>query len=217
MRVIGLSWTDWKTPWSSSTDENYVGTVGQLRKHLEEVLEEESNLHRRGELPSKEEALAAECPAPQFRRKSFKSLGTPTVQAAELADDKVDISPEEVLAAALERRRELEAQGEIDWVSDRQPYPTGQGPVPNKALIGKKIEVRWRYRHVTTGEPVYIWCEGEVVQVSIISDWKILHAHLIRVVLTPTIHTLLVCRWLTAKRTGQRSDAKRFCPLVRFR
>mmetsp|Transcript_48591 Transcript_48591/g.120490 ORF Transcript_48591/g.120490 Transcript_48591/m.120490 type:complete len:98 (-) Transcript_48591:171-464(-) len=67
MRVIGLSWTDWKTPWSSSTDEN-VGTVGQLRKHLEEVLEEESNLRRRGELPSKEEAslsegaLAAECP-----------------------------------------------------------------------------------------------------------------------------------------------------------
>jgi len=26
------------------------------------------------------------------------------------------------------------------------------------------LEVRWRYRHKDTGKPVYIWCEGEVVQ-----------------------------------------------------
>lgn len=25
--------------------------------------------------------------------------------------------------------------------------------------------MRWRYRHKTTGEPVYIWCQGEVIQV----------------------------------------------------
>ncbi|KAL1525764.1 hypothetical protein AB1Y20_020607 [Prymnesium parvum] len=78
--------------------------------------------------------------------------------------DRTEISPEELIAAAQRRRDELEAQGEIDWVADRQPYATGQGPIPDKALNGKMLEVRWRYRHKTTGEPVYIWCEGEVVQ-----------------------------------------------------
>ncbi|KAL1495117.1 hypothetical protein AB1Y20_016984 [Prymnesium parvum] len=30
-------------------------------------------------------------------------------------------------------------------------------------LLGKKLEVRWRYTSTTTGLPVYMWCEGEVV------------------------------------------------------
>lgn len=91
------------------------------------------------------------------------------MQALELSNDEVDLTSEDVLAVAQKRRAELEAAGEIDWVSDRQPYPTGQGPTPGKDLIGKKLEVRWRYRHVETGEPVYIWCEGEVVQVLYLS------------------------------------------------
>lgn len=60
------------------------------------------------------------------KRKTFKSLGTPTVQAGELSSDRIDITPEEAAAAAQRRRTELEVQGEIDWVADRQPYPTGQ-------------------------------------------------------------------------------------------
>lgn len=32
--------------------------------------------------------------------------------------------------------------------------------------MGKKLEVRWRYTNTDTGEPVYIWAEGEVVQVA---------------------------------------------------
>jgi len=64
-----------------------------------------------------------------LERKTFKSLGTPTVQATELSNDAIDLTPEEVLAAALTRRAELEAAGEIDWVSDRQPFPSGQGPL----------------------------------------------------------------------------------------
>lgn len=154
MRVVGLSWSEWATPWSSSKDEQ-VGTIGQLTAHMQEVLAREASLKERGELPSKtkasanENALADECPAPQFKRKTFKSLGTPTVQATELANDIVDITPEEALHGARKRRAELEAAGEIDWVSDRQPFPTGQGPFPGKDLIGKKIEVRWRYHHST--------------------------------------------------------------------
>lgn len=197
MRTIGLSWTDWNTPWSSSTDEN-VGTVSQLQDHLAEVIKEERALAQRGLLPSKEralqsaEALSEECPAPQLKRKTFKALGTPTVQAGELCADKIDLSPEQITAAAQRRRVELEMRGEIDWVADRQPYATGQErystvasmcvtvehahslqltPSPLcvfiRALVGKMLEVRWRYRHKTTGEPVYIWCEGEVVQVCV--------------------------------------------------
>jgi hypothetical protein len=171
MRVVGLSWSDWATPWSSSKDEQ-VGTVAQLVAHLKQVLAVENKLRACDELPCKEralrsaDALAEECPAPQLKRKTFKSLGTPTVQADALSDDKIELSPGEALAAAQARRAELEAAGEIDWVHDRQPFNTGQGPIPDKKLIGKRLEVRWRYKHVESGEPVYIWCEGEVVQVS---------------------------------------------------
>lgn len=78
MRSIGLSWTDWNTPWSSSVDQ-YTGTVEQLRNHLKEVLAEERSLEQRGLLPSKPRALAssgglkAECPPPQLKRKTFKA------------------------------------------------------------------------------------------------------------------------------------------------
>lgn len=131
MRVVGLSWSDWRTPWSSSNDE-YVGSEDQLRTHLKAVLKEEEELEKRGLLPSKSralaspEALVAECPAPQLRRKTYKSLGTPTVQAGELSNNKTELDPEAIAAAAARRRRELELQGEIDWVADRQPYQTGQ-------------------------------------------------------------------------------------------
>lgn len=131
MRTVGLSWTDWKTPWSSSNDE-HIGSVEQLTTHLKEVLKEEQTLEQRGLLPCKERALEsrenfmAECPPPQLKRKTFKTLGTPTVQAGELCADRIEITPEEAAAAAQRRREELELQGEIDWVGDRQPYPTGQ-------------------------------------------------------------------------------------------
>lgn len=131
MRSVGLSWTDWHTPWSSSKDE-YVGSEQQLLSHLKEVINEETSLEQRGLLPSKEKALQssadllAECPPPQLKRKTFKSLGTPTVQATELSADKIDLSSEEIAAAAKKRREELELRGEIDWVADRQPYPTAQ-------------------------------------------------------------------------------------------
>ena len=108
MRVSGLSWVEWKTPWSSSIDK-HIGTVQQLKAHLKEVLDEERQLLQEGELPCKvralscAEAMSRECPAPQLKRKTFKSLGTPTVQADELSSDRSMLSREELLAAA-ERR-----------------------------------------------------------------------------------------------------------------
>lgn len=131
MRCVGLSWTDWKTPWSSSSDES-VGTVAHLCDHLKEVIAHEEALDARGMLPSKEhalesvDALKAECPAPQMRRKTFKALGTPTVQADALSNERIQLSADELASKAQRRRIELENAGEIDWVADRQPYPTGQ-------------------------------------------------------------------------------------------
>lgn len=166
MRVIGLSWNDVKTPWSSASDEE-IGTVVQLTEHLkDEILVREAAQRRSGELPSKVGTPEENCPAPLLQRKTFKTLGTPTVQADRLCYAmKAEPSSEEKLHAAKTRRTELEERGELDWVSDRQPYPTGQGPVPNSDLLGKTLEVRWRYYHKDTAEPIYIWCEGEVVQV----------------------------------------------------
>lgn len=137
MRTIGLSWTEWKTPWSSSTDED-VGTVDQLRAHLKEVLAAEEDLSQRGMLPSRArglesvEGLKEQCPAPLFQRKTFKALGTPTVQADSLSADRTEISPSELVAQAERRRAELEAAGEIDWVCDRQPFAAGQVNQPFK-------------------------------------------------------------------------------------
>lgn len=51
-----------------------------------------------------------------------------------------------------------------------------QGPVPDKALVGKMLEVRWRYWHKTTGQPVYMWCEGEVVQVRVLVRPAVAHS-----------------------------------------
>ena len=59
-----------------------------------------------------------ECPAPQLKRKNFKSIGTLTVQANALSHDNIKLRPGEVLAAAQQRRAELEGAGEIDWVHD---------------------------------------------------------------------------------------------------
>ena len=97
-------------------------------------------------------------------RKTFKQLGTPTVQANALSDLRIELTSEELHAAAVKRRQALEVQGVIDWVQDRQPK---EGTVPlDNSLVGAMLEVRWRYRHKVTGKPIYIWCTGEVLQVA---------------------------------------------------
>lgn len=155
MRSIGLSWTEFTGQWSSSKDED-IGTVPQLTEHLNTILKFEADKRRKNELP-------ADCPAPQMKRKTFKSLGTPTVQADALSDDRTTLTPDQARAEAVSRRRDLELRGEIDWLGDRQP-DVKDVPLDN-SLVGVGIEVRWRYYHSETGEPVYIWAPGEVVQV----------------------------------------------------
>lgn len=100
-----------------------------------------------------------------MQRKTFKALGTPTVQADALSDERIELTAEQILAAARKKPLELETQGEIDFVCDRQL--DAKDVTLNDSLVGVGLEVRWRYRHKDTGEPIYIWVTGEVVQACI--------------------------------------------------
>ena len=161
MRVVGFSWTEFKTSWSSGADE-HVGTIEQLTGHLKEVIETENERDDAGELPT------SAC-APIMNRKAFKPLGTLTKQAATLTSPFVELSEEQLLARVQARHIQLQAAGEIDDLEDSQPLVEP----PLASLIGWKIEVRWRYWRATTEEErrkksaqkkaEYIWAEGEVV------------------------------------------------------
>ena len=58
---------------------------------------------------------------PVMKRKSFKELGTPTAQAAALADKVLSLPEAELLQRAEARRQELVEAGELDEVADNQP------------------------------------------------------------------------------------------------
>ena len=109
---------------------------------------------------------------PQMRRKTFKELGTPTLQATELADKVLEVPAYNLLEQAREMRQRLIDSGEIDEVGDNQPE---YAPPCNSSLIGAQLEIRWRYWAAVndpTGKDkrkkkaVDIWCEGEVVQIA---------------------------------------------------
>jgi hypothetical protein len=91
--VIGFGWVEYKTQWSSGRDEG-VGSVGDLIGQLKEILEAQAD-----------RAVPEAAVAPIMQRKTFKELGTPTVQAEQLAHQRLSLSEEELLAAA-ERERE---------------------------------------------------------------------------------------------------------------
>lgn len=60
-------------------------------------------------------------------RRLKQALGAPTVQANALSAVRTHIiTADDLVAQAVRRRAELEAARGIDWVSDRQPYPTGR-------------------------------------------------------------------------------------------
>ena len=110
---------------------------------------------------------------PVMKRKSFKELGTPTVQAAELADTIKELTPDELLERAEAKRAALEEAGDIDRVADQNP----EHPPQHHVLVGKWLEICWRYwRPPTAAEKAKgdkrkkiatkIWCACEVMQIA---------------------------------------------------
>ena len=73
MRTRGLQWIEFRTKWGSKLDDE-VGTVPELTGHLKLILQTEKQRRDAGELPDS-------APAPVFKRKTWKELGTPTAQA----------------------------------------------------------------------------------------------------------------------------------------
>ena len=161
MRVIGLGFDQFKTNWSSSKDAE-IGSVVDLSAHLKEILMEEEELRVEGKLPDA-------AVVPTMRRKTFKELGTATPQAVELAGQCLELPLDELLKRAETERERLEALGELDSTADVMPK---DAPPCNESLIGKELEIRWRYwRPAKEGErgkkkAVDIWCVGEVVSVA---------------------------------------------------
>ena len=159
MRTRGLQWVEFKTAWSSGADEE-IGTVEDLTGHLKEILAEEAEQRAAGELPK-------EAPAPIFKRKTFKELGTPTPQAVELAQLHTELSPEQLREAAERERERLEERGEISREEDLQ----GDDAPSFTSLIDVDVDIRWRYwvkdpSRKSGRRSQYIWCTGRVVEVA---------------------------------------------------
>ena len=163
MRTRGLQWTEFATKWSSGKDET-VGSFHELRRHLLEILQVEAARRAANELP-----LYA--PAPQAKRKTLKQLGTVSAQGKAFLEKHEEIPPDELRRLAERERERLEEAGEISIVSDAQP----EKPPAFNTLLGKEIEIRWRYweRCDPSTDPrgrskkqVFIWCAGLVTEIA---------------------------------------------------
>ena len=104
-------------------------------------------------------------------KREVRQLGTPTEQAGTLASEVKSFSDEELLELAIARRQELEDAGEIAYAADNAPLDAP----PAHTLVGKWVEVCWRYWAPVEGETAAgkpkrkqekLWCEAEVVQVA---------------------------------------------------
>ena len=154
MRVIGLGWEQFATSWSSSADNN-IGTVSHLQLLLvEKILPYETNLRNKNELPDVAE------PTQGKKALVLKKLGTTDEDFVEI-ESKVHLSSDEIqklIDAEMQRRVESGIQDEVEYV---QPL---QAPKFTQALVGKRLEICWRY--FLNGEPQLIWTPVRVARVA---------------------------------------------------
>eukprot|EP00965_Chrysotila_dentata_P177870 5875061-Pleurochrysis_carterae.AAC.1 len=126
MRVLGLGLAEHAIPSSTGGRQR---SNDELLDALAKALKAEAQLRANGALP-------AEAAAPRMKNKSFKQLGTPTVDAEELAEvEEIDL--EKPQASATAARGTEEAELHTDAVQDRQP---SEPPPLDARLIGRKIE-----------------------------------------------------------------------------
>ena len=152
MRVLGCGMTQFSTQWSSSSDVR-IGTVEHLRDVLDEITRALKRLKK----------LPTEAAQPQFLAREDRPLGTADA-------DVLDIESRALFSAAeLERKAELAVErrreaGISDSVEDMQPL---RAPAFDKALVGKRLEVLWKYFDKDNGnKPTLIWATGHVVQIA---------------------------------------------------
>jgi hypothetical protein len=154
MRTIGLGWDQFKTKWSSKTDPT-IGTAVHLRSLLGEILTHEITERRLKQLPT-------EAAPPQYAATDLGQLGTADADALAIQSKSL-FSKEELDAkaeAAVERR---EAAGISDSVELMQQQ---DAPAFNQKLVGKQLEVLWKYFDKDTNEPMLIWATGRVKRIA---------------------------------------------------
>ena len=154
MRVLGCGWTQYATRWSSSSDVR-IGTVTHLKALLLEIIVEEKSLTRLQQLP-------IEAAPPHHQMRDLGQLGTADADA--LALEQRSLFSADELHAKMEKevQRRLEA-----GISD--PVEDMCGDLPpafDQQLVGKRIEVLWRYFNKDTKEPQLIWATGRVAKVA---------------------------------------------------
>ena len=159
MRVLGCGWTQYQTRWSSSKDSR-IGTVAHLHALLEEIVLEERS---RGRFtPGTEKGLPTEPAPPHHQSADLGQLGTPDADAVEITKRTL-FSAEDLEAkaeAAIQRRQ---AAGVADKVERMQPK---EAPAFDQALVGKRLEVLWKYFDKDSNKTHMIWSTGTVKRVA---------------------------------------------------
>ena len=162
MRVLGCGWTQFATRWSSNKDSR-IGTVAHLTKLLEEIIDEE--VARSRFTAGTERGLPKEAAPPQGEWQDSAQLGTLDADAQQVRRA-TQFSREQLeVMAQKEMQRRVEA-GIADEVETQQPL---EAPAFDQQLVGKRIEVLWRYWEDTADGskvPHYIWSPGTVKRVA---------------------------------------------------
>ena len=159
MRVLGLGWTQYATRWSSNKNAR-IGTVAHLTELLEEIIEEEKSRERF--TAGTERGLPKEPAPPQGEWRDAKQLGTLDADA-QTVRSQARFSAEQLEQLAQKEMQRRVAAGISDDVEARQPE---RAPEFDQQLVGKRLEVLWKYLDKNTEQPHYIWCTGRVVRIA---------------------------------------------------
>jgi len=153
MRVIGFGWNQFKTKWSAKSDPT-IGTVAHLRALLIDNILPHEHAERR--------QLPTEAAPPHFTAKDLGQLGTANADALAIKSKAIfSIDELKLKAEAAVQRRE--AAGISDSVERLQP---ADPPPFDQRLVGKRIEILWKYFNKETNEPMLIWATGRVARVA---------------------------------------------------
>ena len=159
MRVLGLGWTEYSTRWSSKGDDR-IGTVAHLHSLLEEIVTDERGRARF--TAGTNRGLPTEAAPPQTGMATVGQLGTADADATAVSAKAVFNADELRKKAEAERERRIEA-GIADGVEALQP---DEAPAFDEALVGKRLEVLWKYHDKDTQQPHLIWATGRVTQIA---------------------------------------------------
>ena len=159
VRVLGCGWTQYATRWSSKADSR-IGTVAHLQTLLEEIIVEERSRARF--TAGTDRGLPTEAAPPQHEARNLGQLGTADADAVEISKRAL-FSAEELEAKAQAAMKRREESGVADRVERLQQE---EAPAFDQALVGKRIEVLWKYFDKDTNKPHMIWSTGTVKRIA---------------------------------------------------